>query len=64
MPITAVVRLNTRLRNHKILTRVVVEVGEKDDWMGVAREVGVGVPPAVLFIIATSCERRRSVGSS
>jgi len=63
MPITAVVRLNTRLRYHKILTRVVVGVGEKDDWMGVEREVGVGVPPAVL-IIATSCERRSAVGSS
>jgi len=67
MPITAVIILNTRLRNHKILTRVVVGVGEKDDWMGVAREVGAAVPPAVLFNIATSCERRSvavSVGSS
>jgi len=64
MSITAVVRLNTRLRNNKILTRVVVGVGEKDGWMGVAREVGAAVPPAVLFIIATSCERRSVVVST
>jgi len=64
MPITAVVILNTRLRNHKILASVVVEVGGKGVCMGVGNEVGAVAPPAVLFIIATSCERRRSVGSS